>query len=129
MNRLVVLDTNIIVSAGIKSGPAARIVEAALSGNIIVATCPLIVVEYWAVLQRPRFTKFDFPPLWLETLLHLAHHLTFDPPDWPYKGPDPDDLIFLALAKYMGAVLVTGNEKDFPTRIRDGVVVTSPAAY
>jgi len=44
-------------------------------------------------------------------------------------GPDPDDLVFLALAKASGAALVTGNLAHFPERIREGVTVLTPAAY
>ncbi|MEI6036076.1 MAG: putative toxin-antitoxin system toxin component, PIN family, partial [Verrucomicrobiae bacterium] len=52
-----------------------------------------------------------------------------EPAPWPREGPDPDDLVFLALAKAIGAVLVTGNLADFPTEIRDGVIVMSPSEY
>ena len=38
-------------------------------------------------------------------------------------GPDPDDLLVLALAHEMGGVLVTGNLKDYPARIRRGTPV------
>ena len=44
-------------------------------------------------------------------------------------GPDPDDLIFLALAQRTGAVLVTGNLADFPLEMPLGVEVMDPAAY
>ena len=37
--------------------------------------------------------------------------------------------MFLALAKAIGAVLVTGNLADFPLEIRDGVFVMSPSEY
>ena len=37
--------------------------------------------------------------------------------------------MFLALGKAIGAVLVTGNHADFPTEIRDGVIVMSPSEY
>jgi len=38
-------------------------------------------------------------------------------------------LVFLALAGATGAVLVTGNHADFPTEIRDGVIVMGPSEY
>ena len=37
--------------------------------------------------------------------------------------------MFLALARAIGAVLVTGNLADFPTEIRDGVIVMGPSEY
>jgi predicted nucleic acid-binding protein len=130
MNHLIVLDTNEVVSAGLNSGtPSSTLIEKCLSRELILVTCPAIVDEYWAVLQRPKFSRFGFPPLWLDGLLHVAHHLSHDPELWPQVGPDPDDLVFLSLAKQMGAVLVTGNIKHFPKAIRAGVLVISPSEY
>jgi hypothetical protein len=37
--------------------------------------------------------------------------------------------VFLALAKAIGAVLVTGNLANLSTEIRDGVIVLSPSDY
>ena len=52
-----------------------------------------------------------------------------EPVPWPHDGPDPDDLVFLALAKATGTVLVTDNITDFPAAIRAGVTVMTPAEY
>jgi len=62
-------------------------------------------------------------------LISGAHLVDQDLPAWPSADPDPDDLIFLALAHRTGAVLVTGNSADFPKSIRHGVVVMNPATY
>jgi len=81
------------------------------------------------VVNRARFKKWKFPPLWLNALISGAHLVDQDLPAWPSAGPDPDDLVFLALAHRTGAVLVTGNIADYPISIRHGVVVMNPAAY
>ena len=130
MSVLVVLDTNIVVSAGIQpAGHPARIVDAALAGAIVPVVCPAITTEYVEVVNRARFKKWKFPPLWLNALISGAHLVDQELPAWPSAGPDPDDLIFLALAHLTGAVLVTGNIADFPKSIRHGVVVMNPATY
>lgn len=130
MSVLIVLDTNVIVSAGIKpTGHPARIVDAALAGAIVPVVCPSITSEYVEVVNRARFKKWKFPPLWLKALIAGAHLVDHELPVWPSAGPDPDDLIFLALAHRTGAVLVTGNLADFPKGIRHGVVVMDPAGY
>lgn len=130
MGVLVVLDANVVVSAGISpSGNPARLVHAALSGAIVPVICPSVASEYLDVVNRPRFRKWTFPPRWLEALIAGAHVVDHDPPRWPATGPDPDDLIFLALAQRTGAVLVTGNLADFPLDIRRGVEVMDPATY
>jgi predicted nucleic acid-binding protein len=130
MSVLVVLGTNIVVSAGIQpAGHPARIVDAALAGAIVPVICPAITTEYVEVVNRARFKKWKFPPLWLNALISGAHLVDQDLPAWPSTGPDPDDLIFLALAHRTGAVLVTGNIADFPKGIRHDVVVMTPATY
>jgi putative PIN family toxin of toxin-antitoxin system len=128
--RLVVLDTNIIVSAGIKSeGPPAKLVmEWVLEGQVQLVTSPLIAAEYRAIMGRPKFHRFGFPPLWLEFLIEESMRLP-DPVKWPHRGPDPKDLPFLALAHAAGAWLVTGNLRHFPEELRGGVTVLSPSDY
>lgn len=128
--RLAVLDPNIIVSAGIKpeGAPAKLVMDWALDGQMQLVTSPLIVQEYRAVVERPKFHRFGFPPLWLEFLIEDSMRLT-DPLHWPHVGPDPRDLPFLALAHSAGAWLVTGNLRHFPEETREGVTVLSPADY
>ncbi len=127
--RLAVLDTNVVVSAALQRlGPSAQIVWEALEGRIKLVTCPLVITEYREVVHRPRLVKKGLPPEWLDFLVDQSLQLP-DPPAWPLAGPDPDDLVFLALAKHSGAVLVTGNLADYPEAIWDAVQVLSPKAY
>ncbi|MGA2080724.1 MAG: PIN domain-containing protein [Holophaga sp.] len=130
INRVVVLDTSIIVSAGIQlAGPSHRIVELVLDGELLLFACPTVIEEYFEVLARPRFEKHLFPPVWLPSLLECGTHRQEDPAPWPHPGPDADDLVFLAVAGQEGAVLVTGNVADYPDAIRDGVSVQTPRQY
>ncbi len=128
--RLAVLDTNVIVSAGIKldGAPAQIIMDWVLDGLVQAVTSPLIVKEYRAILQRPKFQRFGFPPLWLEFLIEKSLRLP-DAAAWHYGGPDANDFPFIALAHTAGAWLVTGNLQHFPEEARGGVVVLSPAEY
>jgi putative PIN family toxin of toxin-antitoxin system len=128
--RLAVLDTNIIVSAGIRpeGAPAKLIMEWVLDGLVQLVTSPLIVEEYRTIVERPKFHRFGFPPLWLEFLIEESMRLP-DPVRWPHTGPDPKDVPFLALAHSAGAWLVTGNLQHFPEEIREGVIVPSPTDY
>jgi putative PIN family toxin of toxin-antitoxin system len=128
--KLVVLDTNVVVSAGITPGGAAAMLlsDWVLKGQIQVITSPWIVEEYQEVAQRPRFRRYGFPPLWLDVLIEGSLRLP-EPDPWSYQGPDPKDLPFLALAHASGAWLVTGNLKHFPAPLRHGVTVLSPAKY
>lgn len=127
--RLALLDTNIVVSAAIqRMGPSGRIVMEALDGRIQLATCPRVIAEYREVVHRPRLAKKGLPPEWLDFLVDMSLQLP-DPEAWLLRGPDPDDLVFLALAKASGAILITGNIADYPRDIRSGVKVLTPRDY
>jgi putative PIN family toxin of toxin-antitoxin system len=128
--RLIVLDTNVIVSAAISPvGPPAKIVEGlVLTGMVHTVTSPRIAAEYRKVVLRSKFHRYRFPPLWLEYLIEESMRLA-DPASWPFPCPDPHDTPFIALAHAAGAFLVTGNLRHFPKAIRNGVTVVSPADY
>jgi uncharacterized protein len=128
--RLIVLDTNVIVSARLSpaGAPASIVIDHVLPGRVQTITCPSIIAEYFEVLRRPKFARFRFPPPWLDRLIEGSVQLP-DPPPWPHHLPDPADEPFLGLAKASGAWLVTGNLKHFPERARNGVTVVSPAVY
>lgn len=128
--RLAVLDTNVVVSAGIKSGspPAKLMMDWVLEGLVQIVTCPAVTAEYREVMQRGKFARYGFPPHWLDFLIEESLHLP-DPPAWEHPLPDPKDGVFLALAHVAGAWVVTGNGRHFPSAARRGVKVVSPAEY
>ena len=123
----VVLDTNVLV-AGLLSaaGPPGWIVEAVLAGDLEPAFDGAIRHEYEEVLRRP---EFGFPSARIEDLLVALDQFGFvvaAPPRWPIALPDPDDEPFLAVAAASASVLVTGNLRHFPLRVRGDVTVLSP---
>ena len=128
--RLVVLDTNVIVSAGIKpsGAPAKILMDWVLEGQVQLATSSSIVAEYREVVRREKFRRYEFPPYWLELMIEECLWLP-EPQPWPLVLPDPKDAPFLALAQASGAWLVTGNLKHFPESAQGGVRVISPAEY
>jgi len=69
--RLIVLDTNVIVAAGINpSGPPARIVAGfVMRGLVHTVTSAHVAAEYREVVRRAKFHRYGFPPLWLEFLI------------------------------------------------------------
>ena len=128
--RLIVLDTNVIVSAGITPfGSSAKIVAGlVLRGKVRIVTSPKIATEYREVVRRAKFHRYRFPPLWLEYLIDESLQLP-DPDSLSCLCPDPKDTPFISLAHATGAWLVTGNLKHFPESVRNGVIVISPAHY
>jgi putative PIN family toxin of toxin-antitoxin system len=123
----VVLDTNVLV-AGLLSaaGPPGWIVEAVLAGELEPAFNDAIRQEYDEVLRRP---EFGFPSARISEILAALDQFGFvvaAPPPWPISLPDPDDEPFLTVAAASASVLVTGNLRQFPRRVRGVVAVLSP---
>jgi putative PIN family toxin of toxin-antitoxin system len=128
--RLVVLDTNVIVPAGIKlNGFPAQIVQSVIQeATIQIAVSPTIIAEYRRVAQYSKFAQYGFPPQWLEFLIESALRFPDGEP-WPHPLPDSDDARFLSLAHKTGAWLITGNLKHYPVDLREEVTVHTPAEY
>jgi putative PIN family toxin of toxin-antitoxin system len=130
MNRLIVLDTNVVISAGIKAqSPPAQIVKQVLLGKLILVTCPDIVTEYLEVIARPQFKQFGFPPFWLKTCIKMSHMIHENPNPTPDVFTDLKDAVSYHLATAFNAVLITGNLKHFPRDNPAGIKVLSPREY
>lgn len=118
---LVVIDTNILVSAlWSRNGAPARAVGLVLSGQLVPCYDHRMMLEYRQVLQRP---KFRFRPAEINALLDwlkkTGRSVVPAPLDIPFE--DEDDRKFYEVAKYCGAVLITGNLKHYP---RDDAVMS-----
>ena len=111
---LVVIDTNVLVSAlWSRNGAPARVLGMVLSGALIPCYDYRILCEYREVLQRPKFgfSKGEVNSLldWFES---NGRSVVADPLDDVFI--DEADKKFYEVAKFCGAVLVTGNLKHFP---------------
>lgn len=125
----IVLDTNVLV-AGLLSeaGPPGWIVDLVLSGDLELVFDNRILGEYRDVLARPELRLPEEPVAqFLAALERFGVPITAPP--WPHPLPDPDDEPFLAVAGAARAVLVTGNLRHYPERIRAGVRVLSPRQF
>ena len=111
---LVVIETNIMVSAlWSRRGAPARAVGLVLSGHLIPCYDHRIMLEYRQVLQRP---KFRFRPSEINALLDWFKQTgrSVIPAPVDISFVDEADRKFYEVAKYCGAVLITGNLKHFP---------------
>jgi putative PIN family toxin of toxin-antitoxin system len=122
----VVLDTNVVVSAHLKSGGYERhALDLVLTGKLQLVVSEAILAEYAGVLSRP---KFAIAPKQLAKSLRLIrgaarvvrpqHELTI--------AHDPADNRFLECAETARAdYLVSGNKRHFPPRWRQTSVVNA----
>lgn len=120
MKYYVVIDTNVLVSAVLKSHSVpGSIVELAFDGPIIPILNEAIKKEYREVLSRP---KFHLPEDLIEGIMSTFHKraIYVDAEHLDVELPDPKDLVFYEVVmeerKEEEAYLVTGNIRHFPNR-------------
>jgi putative PIN family toxin of toxin-antitoxin system len=125
-----VLDTNILVSGLLKpSGPSGTVIQMAVAGRFRVCYDARILLEYYAVLGRP---KFGFNPAETAQLLAVLETKGMVGSALPIKHrlPDKTDEAFAEVALGVEAdYLVTGNKKDFPQGAVGKTRVLSPAEF
>ena len=126
-----VLDTNVLVSGLIRaSGPPGRIVDLLRTGELVCVVDDRILAEYWDVLQRPELVRYFTATDVDHVLEYLERGSCRIIVDFAVEGlPDPDDAPFLEAAIVSGAVLVTGNIRHFPQKLRRGATVEEPARF
>lgn len=130
----IVLDCNVIISAGLTNGKCREVVKTVLTNhtNYILDE---IVREYRNVIQRKKFEIYKLnlisilesvclASLWEKNILSNEFNLP------KYKANDEDDQKYLDLALSVNAdYLITGNVKDFPLKNYDSLSVLSPNEF
>jgi len=113
----VVLDTNVIVSALLRSGGLPEAVfNLAICGELQACVSEPILAEYEEVLRRPRLAIDPDKATIALARIRAATKLVL-PTVRVTAATDPDDNIFLECAEAASAhYLVTGNGRHFPER-------------
>lgn len=123
-----VIDTNVLVSALITpSGAPGQVIAAMRRGELLPIISRAVFAEYAQVLTR---TRFGFAQQDIRAVLDVIEQIApmLEPPPISHAGlPDPNDAPFIALARYAGCPVITGNTKDFP--VDAGIVVFTPAGW
>ena len=114
----VVLDTNALVRAHIRSSSQARkLLDELLKGNHLLITSNAILAELTKVLRYPKFqmlyglTESDLLE-YVQFLQSVSHVVIVDP---RYRAPlrDPNDLIVLQTAERGEADILCTHDADF----------------
>ncbi|MFP3041703.1 putative toxin-antitoxin system toxin component, PIN family [Treponema primitia] len=116
---LAVLDTNVLISAFIKSkGNPADILRLIIEGKLPICQNPAILTEYEGVAGRSKFaSKID--PDKVRRFIDLLQKISIShtPSPSTIALPDEDDRIFYDTAKELGAYLITGNIRHYPNEL------------
>ena len=125
----IVIDCNVIISAGLTNGICRRILKHIILHHDIILSED-IVLEYLQVIRREKFRKHQ---LYLEKIaVNLTEIATFITPKSVIKFslPDQSDVKYLATALTSSAnYLISGNIKDFPDIHYEDTTVINPREY
>jgi uncharacterized protein len=122
----VVLDTNVVVSAHLKSeGYERHVLDLVLAGKLQLAVSAAILTEYEEVLRRPRFCLTTRQVSRSLRLIRAAAR-TVTPHRALNIARDSADNRFLECAEAAKAgYLVTGNQRHFPKAWRQTQIVNA----
>lgn len=126
-----VLDTNVVVSALLFSGPPSRLVSAWQSGRLRPVVSAPILDEYIRVLAYPKFklTNTEIRGLLEEELIPFIETVTAVPTNIPDLR-DPDDAKFIACAVAAGVRwLVSGDDDLLSLHHVESVDILSVTAF
>ena len=122
-----VLDTNVLVSGLLNpSGPPGRLLDAIVSGHLLLALDDRIFAEYRDVLKSPKFKFLSSDVRDFLAFFQQQHWINAHPVNVK-ELPDLSDVPFAEVALSQDQpVLVTGNPRHFPKTKLKGLRVLSP---
>ncbi|HNP82072.1 MAG TPA: putative toxin-antitoxin system toxin component, PIN family [Nitrospira sp.] len=126
-----VLDTNVVVSALLFSGPPSRLISAWQSGRLRLVVSAPILDEYIRVLAYPKFklTNTEIRGLLEEELIPFMETVTAVPTNIPDLR-DPDDAKFITCAVAAGVRwLVSGDDDLLSLHHVESVDILSVTAF
>ena len=125
---LVVLDCNVLISAGLTDGTCRAVIREVAAQHRCVLSQE-IFAEYQEVTARPKFASLQTAFARLLVLLESIS-VFVEPGSSPFVLPDPDDEIYLAAALLATAeILVTGNRADFPEERYAHTLILTPREF
>ncbi len=125
----IVVDCNIIISAGLTDGVCRQLIFEAFERHEIIITDD-ILTEYKTVAARNKFTKIKSFLFELIAIIESYATKIVDQTVYEVDLPDPKDLIYIyAAINSQAKYLVTGNIKDFPNLTYKCVEVLLPKNF
>ncbi len=124
----VLLDCNVLISAGLGSSQCRDVIRHAFKSHELIVSEP-IVAEYLMVARRPKFDRRRRSFLRLVQLIGRSADLVV-PVSSPFRATDPDDQIYLDAAFAAEVdIFVTGNIADFPARECGKTRIVTPREF
>jgi len=129
----IIIDTNVIVSSLIKrSYPYHIIFDLFIEDKILLCISPQLMTEYYTVLERPKFTRFqEFTVKSKAVLSNIEMKAKCYKPHIILELiSDKDDNKILELADECSAnFIITGNTNDFTFPLYKQTKIVTPKDY
>ena len=123
----VVIDCNVLVSAARIAGVWRQVIDNVVRWHDIVLSDP-VLAEYEPVAERPKHARYR--DALRDAIGEFERVAVFvEPAHVAFGLRDHDDEVYLATAAAGGAVLITGNSRDFTEPQYGSVKVFSPRAF
>jgi putative PIN family toxin of toxin-antitoxin system len=124
-----VLDCNVIIGAGLKSGGTCYLAIREVLLNHQCFVSEKILAEYRATINKPKFRKDkEALAIILNNIIKIAEEVTAGAS--PFKLADSDDEIYLATAITAKAdILLTGDLTHFPEPYYETVRILRPHEF
>ena len=129
----VIIDTNVLVSSLIqKSYPHRIVFDLLIEDKICICVSPPLLTEYHAVLERPKFAKFQEFTVKAKTVLSTVEMkaMCYQPQITVNLISDKDDNKILELAdESKSDYIITGNTNDFTFSQYKQTRIVTPKEY
>ena len=126
---VVVLDTNTLVSSLGWSGPPARILDAVLAGQLVLASSPALLAELERVLAYPKLARVFPDSEGLVSRLRTIVDLVEPTFELALVADEPHNRVLEAAVAVRADAVVTGDGGLLALGQHDGIPVLSAAAF
>ncbi len=125
----IVVDCNVLISAGIsKGGTCGKVLDEVIRFHQWYFSHPTLQ-EFLSVIQYPHLERYRLKLKGVEKAFRKAA-IEVKPDLTPIDLPDPDDAVYLQTAVAARAdVLITGNRKHFPQNEYRDILILSPNEF
>jgi putative PIN family toxin of toxin-antitoxin system len=125
----VVLDSNVIVSGLGWSGTPARILDAALDGQLVLVTSPPLLAELRRVLEYPKLAKVIGRAQQLVDVLEASSTVILPTRVLAVVGDESDNRVLEAAVDGAAHYVVSGDDDLLGLRSFQGIPIVAPGEF
>ena len=129
MTPRVVLDSNVVVSGLGWSGAPAKILDAALDGQLVLLTSPPLLAELRRVLGYPKLAKVIVDAQQLMNLIEASSVVVLPARRLAIIDDESDNRVLEAAVEGAADYIVSGDGDQLELGSFQGIPIVTPAAF